>query len=261
LADQAFAHALTGANPSIKTEATKGVISPRTTTGLTTPEAPEPITSYITTTRYTPDKFYGVVIDTGASQKSTAGYNQFLAYGKTYPTNIDTTRAGQVTVQFGIGGTSSIGSVRIQTPIGNVEFHVVQTDTPFLLCLADMDALGVYYNNLSDRLVTPEKSIPVIRCFRHPFLFWEDSLEPLISESFAQNPCLLTAAELNRLHRRFGYPAADRLHKLLERAGHENVHKQAIEYLTKYCLHCQKHGKSPGRFKFVLRADQDPVFN
>ena len=52
-------------------------------------------------TRYTPDKFYGV-IDTGASQKSTAGYNQFLAYGKTYPTNIDTTRAGQVTVQFGI---------------------------------------------------------------------------------------------------------------------------------------------------------------
>jgi hypothetical protein len=180
LADRAFIHALTGAKPS--TEATKGVISPWTEPGFTTPEAPEPIASYIATTRYTPDKFYGVVIDTGASQKSTAGYNQFLAYGKTYPTNIDTTRAGQVTVQFGIGGTSSIGSVRIQTPIGNVEFHVVQADTPFLLCLADMDALGVYYNNLSDRLVTPEKSIPVIRRFGHPFLFWEDSLEPLITE-------------------------------------------------------------------------------
>jgi hypothetical protein len=119
LADRAFTHALTGAKPSTKTEATKGVISPWTATGLTTPEAPESITSYIATTRYTPNKFYGVVINTGASQKSTAGYNQFLAYGKTYPMNIDTTRAGQVTVQFGIGGISS------QTPIGDVEFHVV----------------------------------------------------------------------------------------------------------------------------------------
>jgi hypothetical protein len=47
LADRAFAHALTSANPLITTIATKGIISPRTATGLTTPEAPEPITSYI----------------------------------------------------------------------------------------------------------------------------------------------------------------------------------------------------------------------
>jgi hypothetical protein len=50
LADRAFAHALTGANTSITTVATKGVISPRTATSLTTPKAPEPITSYIATT-------------------------------------------------------------------------------------------------------------------------------------------------------------------------------------------------------------------
>ena len=70
-----------------------------------------------------------------------------------------------------------------------MEFHVVQADTPFLLCIADMDALGVYYNNLSDYLVTPEKSIPVIQRFGHPFLFWEDSLEPL-----SQNPSPKTHA-------------------------------------------------------------------
>ena len=124
-----------------------------------------------------------------------------------------------------------------------------------------MDTLGVYYNNLTDCLVTPERSIPVIRRFGHPFLFWEESLKPLITESLTENPYLLTTTELNRLHCRFGHPDIDRLHKLLERAGHKNVNRQTIDYLTKYCLHYQKHGKSPGRFKFVLRADQDPVFN
>jgi hypothetical protein len=29
---------------------------------------------YITTERYTPKEFYGVIIDTGASKKSTIGY-------------------------------------------------------------------------------------------------------------------------------------------------------------------------------------------
>jgi hypothetical protein len=183
LADRAFLHALANANPSIIPRTEKGMITPQTVTGFTTPEAPESVNSYNTTIRYTPNKFYGVVIDTGASQKSTAGYNQFLAYRKIYPAIIDTTRAGQVTVQFGIGGASSIRSVMIQTPIGNVEFHVVQADTPFLLCLANMDTLGVYYNNLTDCLVTPERSIPIIRRFGHPFLFWEESLNLLLQNS------------------------------------------------------------------------------
>jgi hypothetical protein len=53
LADRAFASVITGANP-------------------TSPETSEPVTS-TTATRYSLDKFYGVVIDTEVSQKSTAG--------------------------------------------------------------------------------------------------------------------------------------------------------------------------------------------
>jgi hypothetical protein len=41
---------------------------------------------------------------------------------------------------------------------------------------------------------------------------------------------------------------------VLERAGHDVDH-DTLEYLTKYCEHCQKHGKAPGRFKFNLRDD------
>ena len=46
-------------------------------------------------------------------------------------TTIDTTKAGAVNVQFGIGSTASIGSI------------IVEADTPFLFCLKDMDTLGV----------------------------------------------------------------------------------------------------------------------
>jgi len=59
-----------------------------------------------------------------------------------------------VTVQFGIGTTSSIGLTIVDTPISQVQFHIVKSDTPFLLSLADMDHLGVYFNNLTNSLVT-----------------------------------------------------------------------------------------------------------
>ena len=124
------------------------------------------------------------MIDTGASKKSTAGYGQYLAYKKTYDTTIDTSKAGAINVQFGIGSTPSVGSITINTPIGNVEFHIVQADTPFLLCLTNMDTLKVFYNNLSNVLITPTKSIPVIRRFGHPFLLWDESLQSFIANSF-----------------------------------------------------------------------------
>ena len=34
-------------------------------------------------------EFYGVIIDTGASKKSTAGYRQYLTYKNTIIDNID----------------------------------------------------------------------------------------------------------------------------------------------------------------------------
>jgi len=54
--------------------------------------------AYITTERYTPKEFYGVIIDIGASKKSTAGYRQYLAYKTTTSNNtdIDTIQTGAV---------------------------------------------------------------------------------------------------------------------------------------------------------------------
>ena len=47
----------------------------------------------------------------------------------------------------------------------------------------------------------------------------------------------------------------ERLTKVLERAGHSDIDRHALQELSKYCHSCQKHVKSPGRFKFNLRDD------
>ena len=44
---------------------------------------------YITTKRYTPKEFYSVIIDIGASKKSTIGYGQYLIYRNTINNNTD----------------------------------------------------------------------------------------------------------------------------------------------------------------------------
>ena len=194
--------------------------------------------AYITTDRYTDKEFYGIMIDTGASRRSTAGLGQYKAYKRIVKdANIDTTQAGAINVQFGIGSTPSIGSITINTPIGNVDFHVVQADTPFLLCLADMDSLRTYYNNVTDTLITPSAKLPITRRFGHPFLLWKDALQAYIQQSFNYNPCFLTDTEIRRLHRRFGHPSAEKLYKLLERSGHD-IDRQVLDQLTKFCSFC-----------------------
>ena len=45
--------------------------------------------AYITTERYTPKEFYSVIINTGASKKSTIGYRQYLTYKATINDNMD----------------------------------------------------------------------------------------------------------------------------------------------------------------------------
>ena len=74
----------------------------------------DPFVYIATTNQYTSVTFYGVVIDTGASKKSTAGFNQYIAYKRTQKgADIDRSTKGSVSVQFGIGSTDSIGSIYI----------------------------------------------------------------------------------------------------------------------------------------------------
>ena len=91
---------------------------------------------------YTSTVFIGIMIDTSASKKSTAGYRQFQALQcVNQTTRLDTSTKGQVSVQFGIGMASFIETIKVNSPIGKIQFHVIHANTPFLLCLVDMDSL------------------------------------------------------------------------------------------------------------------------
>jgi hypothetical protein len=100
--------------------------------------------------RYLLSVFQGIVIDTGASTKFTTGYGQFQALQQLNPAielKLDTFTKGQITVQFGVGSATLIRTANVCTSVKEVEFYVVKASIPFLLCLADIDRLQVYYNN------------------------------------------------------------------------------------------------------------------
>ena len=109
-------------------------------------------------------------------------------------------------------------------------------------------------------LVQSDRTYPVVRRYGHAFSLWCTSASSIAIESLTYNPCFLTEIELRRLHRRFGHPSVRRLQQVLEPSGHD-VELLALEHLTKYCEHCQKHSKSPGRFSFTLKDDIDFNFN
>jgi hypothetical protein len=124
------------------------------------------------TDQYRPGEFHGVMIDTRAAGKSTAGYNQYTTYKKLFgETPIDTGQEGAVKATFGIGSTTLIGSITISTPISQCEFHIVNVNTSFLLSLAKIDAKKITLNNVQNKLTSKNGvSVSIIRRFDHLFL-------------------------------------------------------------------------------------------
>jgi hypothetical protein len=52
--------------------------------------------------------------------------------------------------------------MKVSTLINEVEFHVMLAKTPFLLNLADINKLGVYFNNLIDQIVTSIREVLIV---------------------------------------------------------------------------------------------------
>lgn len=200
-------------------------------------------------------KFDGIMIDTGAARGSSAGKAQYNAYcsfiGRS--ANIDDSRAARC--HFGIGSAISLGTAPISFPIGPIwitfEAHIVDADTPILMCIDDMDRNELYLNNVENVLIHSKTKLeaPVTRVRGHLFIQWNT----LIS-------CHLTEIELRRLHRRFGHPTTDKLMKLLERSGLEQIDSDTrctLSNIERTCERCQRYAQKPRRFKFTLREDKD----
>jgi hypothetical protein len=154
-----------------------------------------------------------------------------------------------VSIQFGQGeSVESEGTITIKTPLSNINFHVINTSTPFLLYLDNIDKLGVYLNNINNCIVKGNVQIPVFRKRGHPWFFLDEKQAPVT---------FLTEIKIRRLHRRFSHPAVDHLHKLLKQAGHDNVNHYNLTEIEKFCHHCQMNRQAPQHFKFILTNDRE----
>uniref|UniRef100_A0A8H7N3T3 Integrase catalytic domain-containing protein n=1 Tax=Bionectria ochroleuca TaxID=29856 RepID=A0A8H7N3T3_BIOOC len=159
---------------------------------------PQDPSHFIIEERYA-TRFQGIMPDTGASSISTVGKPH---------------------VKFGKGLAESLGITELYTPFGPITFYVMNSETPFLMCLHDMDRLNIEFRNVTDEVVrtTDGLSVPTVRKWGHVWFFPERT--PMADAAY------LTEPELRQLHRRFGYPSVERLYRLLERAGYEDVNRE-----------------------------------
>ena len=79
---------------------------------------------------------------------------------------------------FGISSTSSIRSINFDTLLKSITFHIMPFNTLFLIYLANMDKLGVFFNNITNQVIQsqtytqPAQSYLVVRKNDHSFLLW-----------------------------------------------------------------------------------------
>ncbi|KAF1972996.1 hypothetical protein BU23DRAFT_580524 [Bimuria novae-zelandiae CBS 107.79] len=101
---------------------------------------------------------------TTAANISTVGREQYLALTREdLIVTIDISMAGKASIKFSKGSvTASISTAQVSIEIRKINFKVLKAPTPFLLCLADIDRLNVYFNNTTDELVQGEHRTLVI---------------------------------------------------------------------------------------------------
>ena len=122
--------------------------------------------------RYGTVSFLGILIDTGASHFSTSGKAQFEAYCAFTGTRPSLSPSWVVS-RFGIGDSKALGATAISFPFSDVvleaTFHIMDTDTPFLLGMQ-----GVHCNNVKNRLIhdDSDRSIHIVRENGHPWIRW-----------------------------------------------------------------------------------------
>ena len=61
--------------------------------------------------------------------------------------------AGQHTIYFSKGTVIFLGIIRVQTPLRYITFHIIFTNTSFLLYIKDINRLGIKLNNFKDILI------------------------------------------------------------------------------------------------------------
>lgn len=103
--------------------------------------------------RYSSGSFQGIMLDSGATNVSTAGEPQYKALQIPIPSiRLDKSTADNHNVRFSKGNSLLLITITIPTPFRNTNFLVVPSKTLYLLCINDIDRLGIKFDNIKNVL-------------------------------------------------------------------------------------------------------------
>lgn len=211
--------------------------------------------------QYNNTKFQSLLLDLGVSTKSIGGLNRLKALQKIDNIiKIDNYTAGLANFTFNISSMASLGHINLEIPIRPIIFYIMSVNTLFFLCLANIDKLNVFFNNVINELVYDKFLHSVVYRYSYAFKMWHAARYLLVAKSFDINSYYLTKVELCCLHCHFGYPLVCYLKAVFHYAGHE-VDIQILRHLTKYFNTCQWHSYALGHFNFTIKNNVNFNFN
>lgn len=137
-------------------------------------------------------------------------------------------------IKFCIGKEESMSMAQVDVPVILLwlRFHmyVVKASLSIMVCIVNMDAIGIYLNKPENNLGHPASGTAkkMKQINRHPFLCW--------SLSFSRFFIML---ELKQLHHRFGHPSDNRVTRLLERGNIDDANDETKTGLWKIERECE----------------------
>jgi hypothetical protein len=127
-----------------------------------------------TASRYDDREFKNILIDHDAADYSFENIEQFTTLQRISKTFLILNKKRIISFRFDIDEIAFIDTVNLKISVDVITFHIVFVHISFLLCLADMNRLRLYFNNLINMLI--EESSNQIKRFQIQILMSSKSL-------------------------------------------------------------------------------------
>jgi hypothetical protein len=107
------------------------------------------ISIFIFDNRYSGITFQGIILDNKTAGVFITSLLQVTALNKLdLIILVNSSITGNYRIKFGVKEALFLGTIQVDTQLGNIMFHVLPTNTPFLFYLQDIDRIGVKLDNL-----------------------------------------------------------------------------------------------------------------
>jgi hypothetical protein len=103
--------------------------------------------------RYDDREFRDILIDHDAADYSFEDIEQFTTLQRISKTSLILNKKRIIFFRFDIDEIFSIDTINLKISVDVITFHIVLVHISFLLCLADMNRLRLYFNNLTNILI------------------------------------------------------------------------------------------------------------